>query len=54
MPSIISDRDAGGNSGVTRPGLLGLHDPTYQPALSLPEQSFWGREREAEPEPSDD
>jgi uncharacterized protein (TIGR03032 family) len=32
--------------GMRRPGLLGLHDRSYRLALSLPEQTFWGRERE--------
>ena len=34
--------------GLRAPGLLGLHDNTYRYALSLPEQVFWGREREEE------
>lgn len=29
-----------------RPGLLGLHDETHLRALSMPEQTFWGAERE--------
>lgn len=33
--------------GLKRPGLLGLHDETHKQALSMPEQTFWGREREA-------
>ncbi len=34
--------------GMRRPGLLGVHDDTYRLALSLPEQTFWGREPEDE------
>ena len=32
--------------GLRAPGLLGLHDDTYRRALSLPDQVFWGRDRE--------
>lgn len=32
--------------GLHRPGLLGLHDETHRSALSMPEQTFWGRERD--------
>src|SRR5262245_21614379 len=32
--------------GLRSPGLLGLHDDTHRYALSLPDQVFWGRERE--------
>lgn len=32
--------------GVIRPGLLGLHDETHLRALSTPDQTFWGAERE--------
>ena len=31
--------------GLRRPGLLGIHDDTYHRALSLPDQTFWGRAR---------
>jgi len=34
--------------GMRRPGLLGVHDETYRRALSLPEQTFWGRAPEPE------
>jgi len=34
--------------GLGRPGLLGLHDDTHLRALSTPEQTFWGAEREAQ------
>ena len=34
--------------GMRAPGLLGLHDDTYRHALSLPDQVFWGRERDEE------
>ena len=37
--------------GLRRPGLLGLHDDTYRRALSLPEQTFWGREPERGSDP---
>jgi uncharacterized protein (TIGR03032 family) len=33
--------------GLRSPGVLGLHDDAYQRALSMPEQVFWGQEREA-------
>jgi uncharacterized protein (TIGR03032 family) len=39
--------------GVRAPGLLGLHDETYRMALALPDQVFWGREREGEPAQGD-
>ncbi len=29
--------------GLRRPGILGLHDETHRQALSMPEQTFWGR-----------
>jgi hypothetical protein len=29
--------------GLRRPGLLGLHDETHRQALSIPDQTFWGR-----------
>jgi uncharacterized protein (TIGR03032 family) len=32
--------------GLRAPGLLGVHDDTHRYALSLPDQVFWGRERE--------
>ena len=31
---------------LRRPGLLGLHDDAYRRALSMPENVFWGRERD--------
>jgi uncharacterized protein (TIGR03032 family) len=34
--------------GLRRPGVLGLHDDTHKRALSLPEQTFWGQERDSE------
>jgi uncharacterized protein (TIGR03032 family) len=34
--------------GLRRPGVLGVHDDTYQLALSLPDQTFWGRPKEDE------
>ena len=34
--------------GLRRPGVLGLHDDTHTRALSLPEQTFWGREPKAD------
>jgi uncharacterized protein (TIGR03032 family) len=30
------------------PGLLGLHDDAYRHALTMPDQVFWGRERDGE------
>jgi len=32
---------------MLRPGILGIHDDTYQLALSYPEQTFWGRSGES-------
>lgn len=34
--------------GLRRPGVLGVLDDTYQHALSLPEQTFWGRAKETD------
>jgi hypothetical protein len=32
--------------GMRSPGLLGLHDDSYRRALSMPDNVFWGRERD--------
>jgi uncharacterized protein (TIGR03032 family) len=34
--------------GLRRPGLLGVHDDAHHRALSLPDQTFWGRARAEE------
>jgi hypothetical protein len=34
--------------GMRRPGLLGVHDDVHRRALSLPDQTFWGREPKGE------
>jgi uncharacterized protein (TIGR03032 family) len=35
--------------GLRRPGILGLADSTHRRALSLPDQTFWGQDRDAKP-----
>jgi hypothetical protein len=39
--------------GLVRPGVLGIHDDTYRRALSMPEQTFWGRSPEEVEAPAD-